>query len=253
MWYFRSPKIVFGDGALAELDQISGKRAFIVTDEVLTSLGFLQQVQDQLAEVGTDSTFFDRVEADPGLQTVEHCAQAMLAYGPDWIIGLGGGSCLDVAKAAWFRYERPDISLEEVSPFEQFDLRSKAGFITIPTTAGSGAEVTAGAVITDERANRKMEVATYEFTPDLAIIDPQFSAQMPPELTADTGIDVLAHAVEGVANTFANDFSDGLCLHAFRMIFEYLPRAYLHGSKDMEARTKMANAATIATLLSPMV
>jgi alcohol dehydrogenase class IV len=172
----------------------------------------------------------------------------MLDFCPDCVVGLGGGSSLDAAKAAWLLYEVPGASLEAVTPFEVYGLGAKARFITIPTTAGSGAEVTGAAVIKDSLAGRKMEVATYELIPDLTIIDPAFSMGMPPRLTADTGVDVLTHAVEGYTSTFANDFSDALCLHATRLVFEYLPRAVQHGAKDMQAREKMAHAATIAAL-----
>ncbi len=246
MWYFKSPEIAFGADALARLDQCQGKRAFIVTDEGIEALGFLKIVQDKFAEIGMQSASFTGVLPDPGLDVVQRCAEAMRAFEPDWVVGLGGGSSMDTAKAAWFLYERPDVDLAAVTPFEQFGLRSKARLITIPTTAGSGAEVTAAAVIKDAADFRKMEVASYELIPDLAIVDPRFSAQMPAELTADTGIDALTHAVEGYSSTFANDFSDALCLQALRMIFDYLPQAVLDG--DSLAREKMANAATIAAL-----
>jgi alcohol dehydrogenase class IV len=248
MWYFRSPLIAFGEDALSHLDTHDCKRAFIVTDHVMNSLGFVERLRRQLSAIGCESECFEDVEPDPSLDTVRRCGQAMLAYQPDWVIGLGGGSCLDAAKAAWLLYERPDVDLLSVAPFEQYGLRAKARFMTIPTTAGSGAEVTAGAVITDPADSRKMEVASYELVPDLTIVDPSFSAGMSPQLTADTGIDVLTHSVEGYTSTFANDFSDGMCVHATRMVFDYLPRAYSAGTYDREARTKMANAATIAAL-----
>ncbi|MBN1147434.1 MAG: iron-containing alcohol dehydrogenase [Anaerolineales bacterium] len=248
MWYFHSPKIAFGEDALAVLEQLTGGRAFIVTDSVMVDLGFVGQVKERLSRAGIASAVFDQVEPDPGLATVERCAAAMDDYKPDLVIGLGGGSCLDAAKAAWFLYERPDIDLAAVNPFEVFGLRSKARLVAIATTAGSGAEVTGGAVITDSAAQRKMEVPTYELVPDFAIVDPAFTLDLPAQLTADTGIDVLAHAVEGYASTFANDFSDGLCLHAIRLVFTYLPRAYENGAADPEARQKIANAAAIAGL-----
>ena len=145
-------------------------------------------------------------------------------------------------------YERPDVDLAAVTPFESFGLRSKARFVTIPTTAGSGAEVTAAAVITDSERGRKMEVASFELIPDVSVVDPWFSSRLSPRLTADTGIDALTHAIEGFTSTFANDFSDALCLHAARLVFEYLPRAYHKGMDDPQAREKMANAATLAAL-----
>jgi alcohol dehydrogenase class IV len=172
----------------------------------------------------------------------------MLAFGPDWVIGLGGGSCQDAAKAAWFLYERPDIKLEEINPIEHYGLRSKARLLTIPTTAGAGAEVTAAAVLSVPDQHKKIELPTRELVADVTIVDPRFSMRMPPSLTADTGIDALTHAVEGYTSTLANDFSDGICLQAIQMIFEYLPRAVEKGSADPEAREKMANAATMAGL-----
>lgn len=248
MWYFHSPKIVFGEEALLELSQLNSERAYIVTDSVMLELGFLGQVQDRLAQAGIESAFFSQIEPDPDLETVGRCAAAISAYGPDLVIGLGGGSCLDAAKAAWFLYERPDVNLAAVNPFEFFNLGRKARLVCVPTTAGSGAEVTGGAVITDKVSNRKMEVPSYELIPELTVVDPLFSLEMPPQLTADTGIDVLAHAIEGYSSTFANDFGDALCLHAAWLVFEYLPRAYEKGAADLEAREKMANAATIAGL-----
>ncbi len=248
MWYFRSPLIAFGEEALAHLEQVRHRRVFIVTDATMASLGFVQWIQDKLAASEAQTAVFSEVEPDPGVETVQRCADQMLAFEPDCIIGLGGGSSLDAAKSAWFLYEHPGYDLAAVTPFETYGLGAKARFITIPTTAGSGAEVTGAAVIRDEVEGRKMEVASYEFVPALTIVDPAFSMLMPPQLTADTGIDVLTHAVEGYTSTFANDFSDGLCLHAARLVFEYLPRAYRLGEADPQARQKMANAATIAAL-----
>lgn len=248
MWFFRSPQIVFGEDALSYLDQISGKRAFIVTDPLMQELGFVKKVQARLGAAGIESMVFAEVEPESSLQTVEKCAGAMSAYEPDWIVGLGGGSCMDTAKAAWFRYERPDVELEAINPLEHFGLREKARLVTIPTTAGSGSEVSQAALITDTGARRKLELASYEFIADLTIVDPQFSAQMPPQLTADTGLDALTHVIEAYNNNWTNDFSDGLCLQATRMIFDYLPRAVECGNTDPMAREKMANAATLAGL-----
>lgn len=248
MWYFRSPLIAFGEEALAHLEQVRYRRVFIVTDATMASLGFVQRVQDSLASSEAQTAVFSEVEPDPCVATVQRCADQMLAFEPDCVVGLGGGSSLDAAKSAWFLYEHPGYDLAAVTPFEAYNLGVKARFITIPTTAGSGAEVTGAAVIRDEADGRKMEVASYEFVPTLTIVDPSFSMHMPPQLTADTGIDVLTHAVEGYTSTFANDFSDALCLHAARLVFEYLPRAYRLGAGDPAAREKMAHAATIAAL-----
>jgi len=249
MWFFKSPHIIFGADALSHLNQIQGKRAFIVTDRVIQAMGFVDMVRARLSQAGIDSRVFVDVQPDPSLATVRACAVAMQEYSPDWIVGLGGGSCLDAAKAAWFVYERPDVDLQAINPVEHFGLRAKARLITIPTTAGSGAEVSQAAVISDPEARRKLELATYELVADLTIVDPLFSAQMPPQLTADSGIDVLSHALEGYNNQWSNDFTDGLCLQAIRMVFEYLPRAVQDGAGDAQAREKMANAATIAGMV----
>ncbi len=248
MWFFRSPKIVFGENALSQLDEIAGHRVFIVTDEVMVNKGYVRLVQDRLKTNGMESSCFAHVEPEPGTDVVDRCAQEMLEFGPDWVIGLGGGSSLDAAKAAWLRYERPDVDLEAVSPFEHFGLGKKARLITIPTTAGSGAEVTAAAMIIERQTVRKLEIASFEMMAAVTIVDPQLSAEMPAQLTADTGIDVLTHSIEGYSGSWSNDFSDGLCLQATWMVFQYLERAVSRGAEDMEAREKMANAATIAAL-----
>jgi len=247
MWYFNSPEIVFGEGALAHLKEIEGRRAFIVSDENLVALGFVESVQGHLAKAGLESGLFSQVEPDPSLETVSRGTRAMADYQPDWIVGLGGGSCIDAAKAMWVLYERPDIKPEAINPVERLGLRRKARLITIPTTAGTGAEVTWAIVLTDTQEERKLGLGSRENLADIAIVDPTLSKSMPSRLTADTGLDALTHAVEGYASAWANDFSDGLCLKAIELIFRYLPRAYENGS-DEEARERMANAATLAGL-----
>jgi alcohol dehydrogenase class IV len=248
MWQFHSPEIIFGEEALSRLEQLQGRRVFIVTDAVIAGLGLVEQVTRRLNGMQESTTVFTEVEPEPSLETIRRGADAMRAHQPDWIIGLGGGSVLDAAKAMRILYERPDLAPEAINPFEPLGLGQKAKLICIPTTAGTGAEITAGAVLKDTAAQRKIEVASYEAVPDLAIIDPQLTAHLPGALTADTGLDVLTHAVEGYACTWANDFSDGLCLQAARLVFVYLPRAVTHGANDPEAREKMANAAAIAGL-----
>lgn len=248
MLFFHSPYIAFGDDAISYLEMIHGRRALIVTDEVVHKLGFAENVRRRLAAAGIESRVFDQVEAEPCVETVYACAAILNEFRPDWIVGLGGGSCMDVAKAAWFVYERPDVELEAVNALQEFGLRAKARLITIPTTSGSGSEVSQAAIIKDNQSRRKLELGTYEFIADITIVDPQFSAHMPRQLTADTGIDVLAHAVDVYNHTWQNDFCDGLCLQAVRTVFGYLPRAVEQGAEDMEARQKMANAATIAGL-----
>jgi len=247
MWYFRSPEVVFGEDALDHLTFLKGRRAFIVSDDVMVRLGFVEVVKTKLTEAGLECDVFDQVEPEPSLQTVQRGAALMLKKNPDWIVGLGGGSALDAAKAMWILYERPDLAPEEINPFDDLGLRQKARLVAIPTTSGTGSETTWAVVLTDTEAGCKISTGAPECTPDIAIVDPIFAARMPPRLTADTGLDALTHAVEGYTSTWHNDFSDGLCLKAIQMIFSYLPRAYADGD-DVEAREKMHNAATLAGL-----
>lgn len=247
MWYFSSPQIVFGEDALSHLETLSGRQAFIVTDAVLARLGLVDKVKARLARAGLAVSVFAEVEPEPALETVRRCAAAMTERGPDWVIGLGGGSCMDAAKAAWLLYERPDVDPAGINPMETFGLRAKARLIAIPTTSGTGSEATWATVLTDTGEDRKLGLATRELLPDLAIVDPALVMGMPPALTACTGLDALTHAVEGFSSSWANDFSDGLCLKAAQLIFAYLPRALADGS-DAEARERMHNAATMAGL-----
>ncbi len=156
MWFFQSPKIIFGEDALQELSQIQGKKAFIVTDHVLLDLGYVNLVREQLSAAGFEIDVFADVEPDPALATVQRCVSQIDVFKPDWIIGLGGGSCLDAAKAAWFRYECPDIPLEAINPFEYFGLRQKAKFVTISTTSGTGADVSWGFALREEETSSKL-------------------------------------------------------------------------------------------------
>ena len=247
MWFFDSPHIVFGEDALAHLEQLTGRLAFIVTDNNLAKLGLLQRVQQHLENARIPVQVFDCVEPEPSLQTVKTCAAQMARHQPDWIIGLGGGSCLDAAKAAWLLYERPDVDPAAINPFDHFGLRAKAKLITIPTTSGTGSEATWYVVLTDTEEQRKLGMGSRELLPDLTIVDPALVMSLPPALTADTGLDALTHAIEGYCSTWRNDFADGLCLQAAKLIFEYLPRAYANGA-DAEAREHMHNAATMAGL-----
>lgn len=247
MWYFRSPEIVFGPDSLDHLTYLEGQRAFIVTDAVLESLGFVQRVQEKLREAGIDSQVFTDVEAEPTIAAIQQGAAAMSAYRPDWVVGLGGGSAMDAAKAMWILYENPETDILAVNPFEPLGLRRKARLIAISATSGTGAEATWAIVLTDPADQRKVGLGSPENLPDIAIVDPALAVTMPPQLTADTGMDALTHAVEGYTSSWHNDFADGLCLQAIRLIFKYLPRAVADGG-DAEAREKMHNAAAIAGL-----
>ncbi len=252
MWHFVSPKIVFGEGALDALDELHGWRAargcaLIVTDTTLLELGLVDRVVSHLHTAEIDTHIFDAVEPEPSVQTVQQGVEVARDVGPDWIVGLGGGSAMDAAKAIWVLYERPDLQPAEINPFIELGLRQKARLITIPTTSGTGAEVTWGIVLTDTTGQRKMGLGNRENVADLAIVDPEMAAGMPSHLTADTGLDALTHAIEGYVCTWHSDLTDGLCVHAARDILRYLPRAVEDGS-DMEARERMHHAATSAGL-----
>lgn len=255
MWRFSSPQITFGEGALDALDEIEGHRALIVTDARLVELGLVAQVRDRLDRAGVATHVFDAVQPDPSVQTVRQGTAVALEVEPDWIVGLGGGSPMDAAKAIWVLYERPDLEAADINPFIRLGLRRKARLITIPTTSGTGAEVTWAIVLTDTEEQRKMGLGNRENIADMAIVDPAMAAGMPPSLTADTGLDALTHAVEGYTCTWCTDLTDGLCVKAARLVFQYLPRAvaaaHSAGSSpaaDMEARERMHNAATCAGL-----
>jgi alcohol dehydrogenase class IV len=247
MWYFNSPLIVFGEDALSELAAIEGRRAFIVTDSNIVRLGLVDKVGAQLKAAGLEYGVFADVEPDPSLQTVRRGAEQMTQYQPDWIVGLGGGSCMDAAKAMWVLYEHPEMVPEEINPVVPLKLRQKARLITIPTTSGTGADATWAIVLTDTQEERKLALGSRENMADMAIVDPIFVAGLPPQITGDTGMDALTHAVEGYTTSWHNDFCDGLCLVAIKLVFGYLPRAVADGN-DKEAREKMHNAATIAGL-----
>ena len=248
MWFFRSPEIVFGEGALDHLTGLQGSKALIVTDENLVALGLTGLVVDKLSQAGIEAVLFAECEPNPSLQTVQRGAQVALTHEPDWVIGLGGGSCMDAAKSIFVLYERPDLDPDAIAPTGPLNLRQKARLVAIPTTSGTGAEVTWPVVLTDMAEHKKLNLGNAENTPDLAIVDPVFVQKLPPLITADTGMDVLTHAVEGYTSQWRNDFSDGLCLKATELVFEYLPRACSKGHEDPEAREKMHNAATIAGL-----
>jgi len=247
MWYFANPLIVFGDDALEHLSGIQGKRALIVTDRNIAKLGFAERVGNELAKAGLEYQVFDEVEPDPSVQTIKHGGQVALDYQPDWLIGLGGGSSIDAAKAIWVLYARPDQEPDAINPSEFLNLRQKAHMIAIPTTSGTGAEVTSIIVVTDVEGQRKTGVMSQEVVPDIAILDTSLVMGLPPQITGDTGMDALTHAIEGYTSNWRSDFTDGPALIAIKRIFEYLPRAYNNGS-DAEARMHMMHAATLASM-----
>ena len=247
MWFFDCPEIIYGEDALAELESLQGERAFIVTDAVLHGLGFTDRIADLLKVAGLEVAHFNEVEPEPSFQTVQRGAEQMRGFEPDWIIGLGGGSAMDAAKAMWVLYERPDLHPDEINPFVELNIGKLAKLIAIPTTAGTGSEATWATVLTDKSDGRKLLMGSRETMPSMAIVDPALTLNLPARVTADTGLDALTHAVEAYLCTFHNDFADGNCLKAIQLVFEYLPRAY-HQPHDVEAREHMANAATLAGL-----
>jgi len=247
MWYFKSPEVVYGEDALSHLERLEGRRALIVTDQTIVELGLADPVREGLENAGMEVQVFDQVEPDPSVDTVKKGAALAVEYQPDWIVGLGGGSAMDAAKAIRILYERPDLEPAEINPLDTLGLTGKARLATIPTTSGTGAEVGWASVITDPEEKRKLIVGTRESWPDVAIVDPALAAGMPPWLTADTGLDVLVHAVEVYTGSWHNDFVDGPALISIQRVFQYLPRAYDDGS-DAEAREKMHIAATLAGL-----
>ncbi len=246
MWDFTSPDIVYGEDALSRLADVPGFRAFILTDVTLVELGYLRLVEEYLSvnEIATRS--FSQIEPEPSIDTVQLARQAIIDFAPDIVIALGGGSVMDVAKVSWLMYEQPGIVLEEISIFTSYET-GKSLLITIPTTSGSGADMTPGVVLTDRQQGRKVVLYAREFQPNLTIVDPGLVMRVPAQVTADTGMDVISHAVEAFASPWHNDFSDGLAVKALQLAFEYLPLAYTDGS-DGKAREHMHNAATISGL-----
>ena len=261
MLWFRTPeKIYIKKGclpvALDELKTVRGaKKAFIVTDTFLYQNGYTKPITDKLDAMGIQHATFFNVQPDPTLANATEGAAQMRAFAPDTIIALGGGSAMDAAKIMWVLYEHPEADFMDMA-MRFIDIRKrvytfpkmgeKAYFIAIPTSAGTGSEVTPFAVITDEKTGVKYPLADYELLPNMAIIDPDFHMSAPKGLTAASGIDAVTHAIEAYAAMLATDYTDSLALRALKVIFEYLPRAYDNGQTDVVAREKMANAATMA-------
>ncbi|NLJ90349.1 MAG: bifunctional acetaldehyde-CoA/alcohol dehydrogenase [Clostridiales bacterium] len=261
MLWFRVPeKIYLKRGSLpVALDELKTvmdkKRVFIVTDKFLFQSGLASAVTNKLDELGISYSVFFDVTPDPTLACVKAGAAQMRSFEPDCIIALGGGSPMDAAKMMWVLYEHPDVNFMDLS-MTFMDIRKriktfptmgeKAYFVAIPTTAGTGSEVTPFAVITDEESGVKYPIADYEILPNMAIVDADLMMNAPKGLTAASGIDAVTHAIEAYVSVMATDYTDGLALKALKIIFEYLPRAYENGPNDPVAREKMANAATIA-------
>ncbi len=261
MLWFRAPeKVYIKKGclpvALDELKNVMGKKkAFIVTDSFLYKNGFTKPITDKLEEMGISYTVFSDVEPDPTLACAKAGAAQMRTFEPDTIIALGGGSAMDAGKIMWVMYEHPEADFMDMA-MRFVDIRKrvytfpkmgeKAYFIAVPTSAGTGSEVTPFAVITDEKTHVKYPLADYELMPNMAIVDTDLHMSAPKGLTSASGIDAVTHALEAYASMMATDYTDSLAIGALKNIFEYLPRAYNDGQNDVKAREKMANAATMA-------
>ena len=259
MQWFKVPsKIYFERDSIEYLHSMRDvERVFIVTDRSMVDLGYVTRVTDQLEQRRNkvQVQLFCDVEPDPSIQTVKKGLSLMQAFRPDTIIAIGGGSSMDAAKGMWLFYEQPDVNFDDLKQkfmdirkraFRYPELGKKSKLVCIPTTSGTGSEVTPFAVITDKEENKKYPLTDYSLTPTVAIVDPALTMSLPASITADTGMDVLTHATEAYVSTLASDFTDGLALQAIKMVFEYLPRAVANGKNDPEAREKMHNAATLA-------
>ena len=261
MLWFRAPeKVYIKKGclpvALEELGNVlNKKRVFIVTDKFLYENGYTKVVTDKLDEMGIEHETFADVAPDPTLACAKEGAAIIDRFKPDCIIAVGGGSAMDAAKIMWVLYEHPEIDFLDMA-MRFMDIRKrvytfpkmgeKAYFIAVPTSAGTGSEVTPFAVITDEQTGQKYPLADYELLPKMAIVDSNMMMNAPKGLTSASGIDALVHSIEAYVSMMSTEFTDGLALEAIKIIFEYLPRAYENGANDPEAREKMANAATLA-------
>jgi alcohol dehydrogenase class IV len=248
LWFFTSPKIIFGEDSLEQLSSIEGKRVLLITDPVVSKLGMLEVVTDELKKEPRAVEVFDQVEVEPSFENVEKVAAAMRSFQPDLIVALGGGSCIDAAKGAWVLYERPDLTLDAISPLTKLGLRKKARLIAVPTTAGTGSDATWVAVLTDKSQKMKLDYfASRELVPDYSILNPKFLLELPKQTTAYTGLDAIDQAIEAYVSQWRNDFSDGLALRSIQILFEYLPKAF-DNPEDMVARQKTQNAATMSGL-----
>ncbi|MBQ8784492.1 MAG: bifunctional acetaldehyde-CoA/alcohol dehydrogenase [Alphaproteobacteria bacterium] len=257
LWFRVPPKIYFKRGAVdCALRELEGKkRAFIVTDRFLFDSGAVNNVTNVLEEMDIDYQIFFDVKPDPTLSTIDEALAMIRPYQPDVIIALGGGSPMDAAKIIWLMYEHPEVNFEDIS-MRFMDIRKricsipelgkKAQMVAIPTTSGTGSEVTPFAVITDDKTHVKYAIADYALTPNMAIIDANFVDSMPKGLTAASGFDALVHAVEAYVSTMATNFTNSTALEAIKQIFRYLPRSYQNGANDPIAREKVHHAATIA-------
>lgn len=243
---FTLPRDLYhGKGSIEELKNLKGKRAFVaVGGSAMKRFGFLDKIVNNLKEAGMEVEVFEGIEPDPSVTTVMRGAEVMKNFEPDWIVAVGGGSPIDAAKAMWAFYEYPEVTFEDLCiPFNFPTLRTKALFCAIPSTSGTATEVTAFSVITDYDKGIKYPLADFNITPDIAIVDSDLAETMPKKLVAHTGMDAMTHAIEAYVSTLHCDYTDGLALHAIKMIRENLINSF---NGDMDARAKMHNAQCLA-------
>lgn len=245
--WFRVPKdIVFGEGALEYLSTLEGKKATLVTGgSSMKRFGFLDEAKKQLEKAGMEVSIVDGVEPNPSIDTVVRGGKEMAEFKPDWIIAIGGGSALDAAKIMWVYYEYPETKFEDLVAGKFPRLRTQAKFIAIPSTSGTASEITAFSVITDTENHIKYPLVSYEITPDIALLDAALPAKMPAHITANTGMDVMTHAIEAYVSTAATSYTDPLAMEAIKLVYKQIPVAYAEGS-NMKAREDMHNASTLA-------
>ena len=259
MQWFKVPsKIYFERNSINYLKDCKDmEKVFIVTDKSMVEFGFFRKITELINQRRNKVVMqlFSDVEPDPDIETVHKGTEIMRVFQPDTIVALGGGSVMDAAKGMWIFYEHPEVNFDDLKQkfmdirkraFKYPELGKKSRLICIPTTSGTGSEVTPFAVISDKKNNKKYPLTDYSLTPTVAIVDPEFTTNLPPRPTAMTGMDVLTHAIEAYVSVMASDFTDGLALKAIELVFKYLPRAVKDGKNDLEAREKMHNAATIA-------
>ena len=251
MWFFYSPNIIFGEDALDFLENIRGEKCFILTDKIIEDIGLLRILTEKLDKYQRKYTVFSDILPDPREEGVLNAREMCIKFSPDLIIALGGGSVIDTAKTVWCLYEFTEYTLDNIQPFndEIYDLGKKSKLIAIPTTSGTGAETTNVAVISRYENNvwQKYFALNKGLVPTYAIVDPIFAKSMPPKLTIFTGFDALAHSIEALVSLWGNEFSNGLCLKAIELVFNYLPVVYKE-KENKEARDMMHQAATISGL-----
>ncbi|MBN2153655.1 MAG: iron-containing alcohol dehydrogenase [Candidatus Lokiarchaeota archaeon] len=250
MWFFNSPKIIYGREAIDQLSNplyVTGTKAFIVTDKDLVKLKMVDIVTSKLKEANIEYTVFDGVLPDPPISVVKAGAEQCAKYAPDLIIALGGGSAIDTAKSLWVLYEAGlDFDINGLNPFVAIPTGTKAKLIAIPTTSGTGAETTSAVVLTDDDTGLKLELLNKGTIPTMAIVDPVFVDAMPKKLTSSTAFDAISHCIENICGKWYNIYSEGLAMLALRLLFKHLPDAY--AKADPDAREAVHNAATIAGL-----